>query len=113
MTMDKNRYLLATAAPGVLDGWCGPILLLVDEEWRDGVLLTNGTAQSGGFYVPDCPGHRVLLDTHRPEVRDHLVRHGYAIHGCSAWASLRNSPRELLVTLRSVVEAYRCVRGGS
>jgi hypothetical protein len=125
--MDKNRYLRASEAPGVLDGWCGPVRVL---DWRGvwaEVIWWEECLQPERHRGIEDETERIFLDTNRPEVRDHLVRYGadrmHALHTAKAkaagavaidaiagvrvdahwWNALRNHPGEVLLAIRVVL----------
>jgi len=95
----SDLYLLASEAPGILDGWTGPV------EWRD----PHGTAWWHGHSdEPDGGyGDIVRLDFRLPEVRDRAMRWYMEREPCgpALFLQLRDNPAALIAEVRAVAAA--------
>jgi len=73
----SDHHLLASDLPGVLEGWCGPVLLRDSHGTEEGH-IENGrcwTVENGRnacLWYTEHPEVSVRLDLARPEIQHHI-----------------------------------------
>jgi hypothetical protein len=114
--MSTDLYLLASEAPGILDGWTGPVEYDGNRTvYDDGTFYVGN--DDGGY--PEWCAHitdDLHLDFRLPEVRDravrwleaHLLPPRYECQTVSGVAeNLRDDPAALLAEVRAVAAAMK------